>query len=239
MNSEEEEIADKINEKFREGVRKWMDEEQAKRDKSIFHVSSFVYGCLRKVWYEEKYADKVPPVDDEGILRMWIGTKLHETPITEMHETPVWIDFPVKDFGGRLDEIFEIDGKKILVDKKFSNSLPKSMNDHYYKQITYYAAMLLYSKNILVDGVGIHYMKPTVNYNDKERERTFVKLLTKEEILEVGEEIKRMVYEVMEDLEKDILPPPYHSWYCQYCPFSVSCYAETKDYLADTGEVVE
>ena len=236
----EEEVAEAINAKFREGVRKWMDEEQAKRDKAIFHVSSFVYGCIRKVWYEEKYSDKIAPVDEEGLLRMWIGVKLHETPITDWHETPIWIDFPVKSFGGRLDEIFEIDGKKILIDKKFVNKLPISMNDHYFKQIMYYAALLLYSKEIVVDGVGIHYMLPTVSYKSAKREQTFVKFVSKKEILETGEEIKRMVYSLLSHLETNTLPEPKRSWYCDYCPYINSCNADSLEYISkDVFEAVK
>lgn len=231
MNSEETEIANEINKQFAAGVRKWMDSEQEKRSKEHLHVSSFVYSCVRKVWYETKYYDLVPPPDLEGTYRMWIGTKLHETPITDTHELPLFVESNDMKFGGRLDEIVEYNGKKIIVDKKFVSHIPSSPNDHYMNQIMFYAALLKMMKGVIVDGVALHYFVPHVRYERDLREFTFVRLVSKDEIEAIEALIDEMMKKLKISLEQNVLPEKHVSWYCKYCPFKVSCDMESLDYL--------
>ncbi|MEM0143984.1 MAG: PD-(D/E)XK nuclease family protein [Candidatus Parvarchaeum sp.] len=227
----EEEIAVEVNKKFRDGIKDWMTSENSKREKS-FHVSSFVYDCTRKVWYESKYDDKVPEPPDDGLFRMWIGTKLHETPVSESHEIPLRYNYMENWFTGRIDEIMEIDGKTFIIDKKFPQRLPRTANDHYLNQVMFYAALLKKTKGIVVDGVGIHYFTPTVAYEAHgEREKTFIRFVTPEEIDKYVEKIEQMMNEVITKLKNNTLPEKNVSWYCTYCPYKVSCDAESTAYM--------
>lgn len=230
------EIEEEVNKRFHAGVRKWMEEENAKRDTSYFHVTSLVYKCKRKVWYESQYYDLVNKVDDASLSRMWIGTKLHETPISEMHEFPVWFQFEGASVGGRIDEIMEIDGKKFIIDKKFVSYIPKEANEHYMEQVTFYAALYYLQKGVFVDGIGIHYYKPTASYDDEGgKERTFIKLLTQEEILKFTDYIKDMVSDISNHIKNHTLPDPYQSWYCKYCPYRLSCAVDSKEFIESKG----
>ena len=152
---------DKIIEQFVNKVGEWMDSNYRA---DTIHVTSLVYDCARKVWYERKKVKQVPlTADPEGLFRMWIGTKLHETPLTEYHETPLsWLIYG-ENVTGTIDEIFEIDGKKILIDKKFVGYIPNMIRDHYLKQIQIYAVMLNDIKGIKVDKIGILYSMPMLN----------------------------------------------------------------------------
>ncbi len=231
----EEEIAEEINKQFHDGVRKWMADENSKRDMSYFHVSSFVYKCKRKVWYEAKYSDKVPPLDDASISRMWIGTKLHETPVSDLHEVPVWYEFDGVKLGGRIDEIMKVDGKTFIIDKKFVNYIPRTPNDHYIEQVKFYAALYRLNTGTLVDGIGIHYYKPTVSYKDEDqkmREKTFVRFVDEEEILKFEKYIEEMLKDIDYSLKNDVLPEPMASWYCEHCPFMASCLVNKKEFIA-------
>jgi len=227
------EIEKEINEKFGEGIRAWMKSEGEKRDKNYFHVSSFVYECVRRVWYEKKYMDLLPELDIQSIYRMWIGTKLHETPVSSEHEVPVYGTFDGVEFGGRIDEIITLDNKmRIIVDKKFTNKLPYTPHEHYLHQIMFYAALLHNMTGEFVSGVALHYLTPTVEYGNSEREKSFVRMVTPEEILQVEEVIKEMTAELKRTLAEDTLPTMHKSWYCTYCPFKVSCDAGSKEYMA-------
>ncbi len=228
----DDEISLLVNKKFREGVRKWMQAEGEKREKNYLHVSSFEYKCVRKVWYELKYADRVPDVEDTALLRMWIGTKLHETPITDNHEFRVEADIHGMHIGGRIDEIFEIDGHKYIIDKKFVKIIPSQPNDHYMTQVMYYAVLYYLMTGEFVDGVGIHYFVPVMTYDASVvTEKTYVRQLTQEDILSFKEFVEDQVLQLKTSLEKDTLPPPTRTWYCQYCPFSASCVNDSVDYV--------
>jgi CRISPR/Cas system-associated exonuclease Cas4 (RecB family) len=226
----------KIEKEFLNRVRDWMESENAKRGK-YFHVSSFVYQCARKVWYEQTIEkEAVPKIDEDGLIRTWIGTKLHETPITNYHEHPLIAQISESDFGGRLDEIYEIDGKKVLIDKKFVGYIPNTMNDHHYEQIMYYAALLRETEGIVVDAVGISYFKPSVSYRSEKRYKTYVRSVSEEDLDEYIKKIHDMVGEVEKHLADNTLPDKTVSWYCKYCFFKQSCDADSKEFVSKEVE---
>lgn len=202
-------------------IKKYMTDRNQERGKH-YHVSSFVYECMRKVWYEQTLGDMNAP-DDEGYIRMWIGTKLHETEFSDTHEYPLRINYDGSDFGGTIDELMEYNGMKIIVDKKFVGRIPRTMNDHYLNQIMMYAALMKMDKGIYVDGVALLYYLPHMRYGDGERKKAFFKRLTHEEIDKQQIKLESMIKEVNTHIRDNTVPDRNVSWYCKYCPYKAPC----------------
>lgn len=225
--------------KFTENVKKFMVSGNDDRKKNVYHVSSLVYGCNRFVWYVRRSEDSGNPVnkfvDEEALFRMWIGTKLHETPVSDYHEKNVMMKIFGSVVSGTVDEIFIVDaednGKKIkvLIDKKFiGTSLPKTAREHNMKQALFYATMMRDVFREKIDAVGILYFRPVVSYYSEERIAVFTMPFTENEYIANKIELESIVREVDKALKEDYLPPKKISWFCNYCDFKAFCAKEEK-----------
>ncbi len=214
-------LEDKVLKQYEDRVAAWM--KSADREDTI-HVTSLVYGCARKVWYERKKVREFNLQDDiEGMFRMWIGTKLHETPLSDMHEYYLSSYIYGNKVTGTIDEIFEIDGMKILIDKKFVSKEPKDINEHYLKQISIYAVLLNDVKGIRVDKIGILYSRPLVDYYNKNRNKVFLVDVTDQLLEDTRNELYKLIEDISTGLATDTLPAKHESWYCRYCAFKDLC----------------
>lgn len=242
---------------------------------SGFHVSALSYGCVRKVFREileeeriekmesvekaetlhrqhKEQVDKYINEDRSGLYMVWIGSKLHETPITSGHEWGVEDHFMLKDgkksytLTGHIDEIYvDENGDKWIVDKKFVRYAPKeAMQPHHKKQVGFYAA-LLRNQGIVVKGVILSYFKVENIYRFKRSYETtlpdplyiFVEEFSKTELDGYEKEIKRMIHEAMKSLESDKMPKGTVTWYCNYCPFKKDCGEDGTIIMDDNGKV--
>ena len=225
-------IESDIEKKFEEAIKKFSSGNDEKR-LSGFHVSSMSYDCKRNIWYNIKLqSGKENSID--GIYRMWIGSKLHETPITENHELKMKTKRNSYILSGTLDEIVEIDGKKYLIDKKFQQYLPMKMLEHHRIQVMYYAVLLKDLKDIDVDGVGIVYFPPYMKQqtdkagNPIPRMKVVVAQVTPQILEEYRKKLYDFVDETSDKLKKNELPDKNASWYCQYCPYKEMCDIDSK-----------
>ncbi len=224
-----EEVEAEIEKNAIAGIKKWMDDRGQERG-NHYHVSSFTYECIRKMWYEEVNTER-PEIDDEGYIRMWIGTKLHETPISDVHELPLMATLGgEKPFGGTVDEIMTIDGKSIIVDKKFTGKIPLAMSENYREQVLNYAALYKINYNKYIDGVALLYVVPHINYGNSRRMKAFVEWLTPNEINMQIKKIQMMIAVLEGHLKEKTLPEKHVTWYCKYCPYKVLCDGDYRDY---------
>jgi len=215
-----------VEESFYKGVKKFSDGEQQKRVRTSLHISSMSYDCSRKLWYEI-VTQRDSELDEEGLYRTWIGTKLHETEMyNSLHEIKVnykTVDVDIK-VGGQIDEVLNYQGKRIIVDKKFVGRLPTEMWEHHKRQVYYYMLLYEQQEKLKVDYVAIFYFKPTVDYRwSKKRYKAFVDEVTDEKRKKYSERFNQLIQEVSDGLKKNKLPPVTVSWYCNYCPFRVPC----------------
>jgi len=183
------------------------------------HVSALSYDCNRRIFYFEKYKNPSRKISDRTVIRFWIGRKLHETPILGGHELELDLDGVVM---GQPDEYDEPNG--ILVEKKTCRKIPFKPQDHYVKQVEYYALMLRRSGKP-VNTAFILYID--VNNNEVAEFRIHLRPYKL-----IESELMEKVRVVTESLKTDTPPPVVESWLCDYCPFFQKCFpdAEPFDY---------
>ena len=229
-------IEDDIKLEFEKSIRAFFKENDAHRDATAIHISTMVYNCARLLWYHQRTAETNDRgFDTESLYRVWIGTKLHETPITPKHEINLIMDRRGYRVSGTIDEIFNIDGNIILADKKFVGRLPSAMNDHHRNQVMFYSVMLNDLRNVKVDMVALIYFSPVVDYYNKQRMSVFVNSVTTETLDEYRKKFLGLLDATIDGLINDTLPAKNTSWYCRYCPFKPSCDAGMKE-VAQLGQ---
>lgn len=214
---------DKIKFLFLKRVLEDMEEEREEG----WHVTELVYDCLRRCYYERNYKEILKSVDtdvsgnlsEDTILTFWIGKKLHEMPLSRRHEYAVrW-----KDIVGRIDEILEIDGELIILDKKTVRKQVNSPYGHHIKQVEMYSALLFAQDGIEVNKGAILYID-VANKNSK----VFTFGLEKDKTKILAEmERKRDI--LTEAIEKGIPPEPKISWLCNYCNWFERCIRDYDD----------
>ncbi len=210
-------LEDKIKFLFLKRVLGDMEEEREEG----WHVTELVYDCLRRCYYERKYKEILKDVENDVsgnlnedlMLTFWIGKKLHEMPLSKRHEYVVrW-----KDIVGRIDEILEIDGELIILDKKTVRRQVNAPYEHHVKQVEMYSGLLFAQDGIEVNKGGILYID-VANKNSKvftfELERNKAKILA---------EMERKRNILAEAIEKGIPPELRVSWLCNYCNWFERC----------------
>ncbi len=229
----EDSIEREIEKKFEEAILNDYKKSNSKR-LAGFHVSALSYGCNRKIWYDITRESVESNDDMDGVYRMWIGTKLHETPITENHEFQMKSKRNGYILSGTIDEIVETSKGKFLIDKKFQQKLPTSMQEHHRNQVMFYAVLLKDVKHIDVDGVALVYFLPQMSdRKDKfgnvlPRMKVFVAQVTPEILEEYRKKLYGMVDDVSAKIKSDELPEKNISWYCKYCPHKQLCDVDGK-----------
>ncbi len=187
----------------------------------IPHVSSFVYECLRRAYYN--ITQKHQPVDMRGAITMWIGRKVHETQILKggHMETKFYYGTMLQ---GTIDEYDDL----VLMDKKTTRFIPRKPYKHHIKQLQLYAMLLKYNQCkvppfgcILYIDVDDSSVKPFVFTLDVNHE-------------ELQEEVEFKYDLLHKSLNTKILPPrTIQPWdddvsktVCSYCNFYNKCWAE-------------
>lgn len=178
-------------------------------DREGIHVSHLIYDCLRRGYYE---ITTDTPFDLESGMRMWIGKKLHELPISDNSElTLEW-----EGITGTVDEYQ--DGH--LCDLKTTRNIPSGPRPHHIKQLEMYRVLLekngheVKSASILYIDVG---STDVVEFPTKFKKKT-TKAIEKE-MLEKKAKLEMAV-------ERGWLPKRHIYWLCRYCGYASRCFAE-------------
>jgi len=223
----EETYADIIKSIFMQKVIKDLEE-----DRSGIHVSDLTHGCVRRSFFNIKFGSRIEYEDADGeiknsgaltereIMTFWIGKKIHELPITQMHEVPVEY-MGVK---GTFDEALWIDDNFIILDKKTTSKLPSRPYEHHKIQIMYYALMFWKTKGIKANyGAVIYILKDTGIGND-EIVRVFVFPIRPKDYDDIEIMFKTRLAILKKALEDDVPPPRVPSFLCRYCHWQELCF---------------
>ena len=173
-------------------------------------VTALVYDCLRRAYYNAVVPEEI--IDPAGKIRVWVGKKLHETPIFPVHE----LELEWHGIHGRIDEYDP--ERRLLMDKKTTRHIPKEPYEHHVKQLLFYKVLMEHSGYPVEKAVVLYidvnstdvaaYPVDLQNYDMKAVE---------EEMLEKAEKLRRA-------LKSGILPPRKMSWLCGYCVYFGWCF---------------
>jgi len=189
-----------LEEKFNEGL---FDQDHTPSGK--ISVSSIVYPCLRKAFYEKTLGQFY---DIETAYDFWLGRAIHLANFLEQGE----IELEWEGIIGRIDE-YE---NGTLVEKKTCKDLPSSPYEHHITQLEYY--LVLCKKN----GMPVNDM--WLLYLEKKYPAHKFFMVNPRPIETIEKEmIERKT--ILENALKKNSPPPRHpSWLCKYCPFAPTCF---------------
>jgi len=184
--------------------------EEDDRSRGI-HVTSLVYDCLRRGYYENKFEEGF--FDMKTLITFWIGKAVHKTPILKNHELKLeW-----NGITGTVDEYQ--DG--IIIDKKTTTYTPKSPNGHHIKQIEYYAVLLSKNGYRVREGHLIY-----ININDKDIVVFPIKIRSLEDV--EAEMVEKKI--ILENSIRDKTEPRRSpGWLCGYCNYAGVCFKEKKE----------
>ena len=129
--------------KWTEAMMKDYQKSQKKRRPGI-HVTDLCYPCYRRMYYKNKYSEKVddgivPGMRADEVLRLWIGMKLHELPLTDHHE----LSLSWNGKHGTVDEYDSTTG--FFLDKKTTRAKSNrylTAREQYVLQGEYYRVLL-------------------------------------------------------------------------------------------------
>jgi len=235
---EELKINEYIKNVFRDRVKENISYGSHKPD-GKFHVSSIVYGCPRKLYFEYKYGPKTVINNDDEMFRIWVGMMLHETKITDFHEFNIEKKYDDFIISGAIDEILEKGDKRYIIDKKFVLAPPNEMYDHHRKQVMYYAYLLRETKGITVNGIALLYFRTGSvyitqsghkmngvsidNIGSSDHVFVFAEEITNDDITRYGKEMESVVSLAIKGIKENRVPDKKESWYCDYCAFKEIC----------------
>jgi CRISPR/Cas system-associated exonuclease Cas4 (RecB family) len=244
MEAEDETLEHEIEELFEQGVRAYSKMGAAGREPG-FHVSGLSYECLRSIQYARLHEEKETSnheegeeMDKEGLWRTWIGTKLHETPITDEHEFGLSRELDVNGTKvkilGHIDEVKKWDdGTRVIIDKKFVATVPRSPNAHHIKQVSYYAALYNEQTGANVDKGALLYFRPVIPTKRQLEEA----IARGEPILRMRAfafdvdakaakaELEEKVRKVQEAINAGKIIDRTTGWLCGYCKWKKDCEA--------------
>lgn len=195
-----------------------------KEERYGIHVSDLVYECLRRAYYGHIYKTDDSELDDKTLFTFWIGKKLHEVEVTDMHE------FEVEAFGvkGRIDEVIKVGEEYVIIDKKTTRHEVEKPYQHHIKQVQYYAVLLRAMKGISAKYGSIVYINVSVP-----DARVYVFDIGN--LDEIEAELKKKASTLQKALEEGEPPEANPYWLCKYCAYRDVCSREGGLVLDDSG----
>jgi len=192
------------------------------------HVSNLTETCMRKSWYE--FHQPELPIDYPSICNFFLGTILHENvELGERNEVPVSANLRTMEpmnaeeineqnfydcVTGTIDDLVDIDGETIIVDKKTANKIPEQPAPGYVLQINIYKLLLFINEKIEIKRGAILYLDKPSSFRES---KCFVfDRMTLDEI-------KKMVVEKLDQLKMDSEPRRIVTSKCNWCPFLKIC----------------
>jgi len=211
--------------------------ENIEEERTGIHVTSLVGNCLRKSYFsiiqqEKMHEDNLSSnMNEDSLVVLWIGKKLHETPITNMkiridgkevlaHE----VELNALGVVGSIDEIFAVGDNIIILDKKTTRKIPNKPYEHHKKQVGYYSVLLEEQYGIKATKGAIAYINVgAVSSVWDQRIQVYVWDISEEERKKFREELEKKVTVISYALEHDKIPPATPSWECNVCPYFQKC----------------
>lgn len=196
------------------------------------HVTQLNRGCLRQTWYEINLPK--PPLDYEKAAIFRLGHMVHAGLIlSEQNEVHLGANVrtleviktkDIKKKGnffdcttGTADDILNINGEIVLVDKKTTNGVPKELSGDYAEQLNMYK-LLYFIKT------GVDVKKGAIIYLNKID--SFKTVAVFEVALDSVEAIQKRMIEKL-DIIKYGKPERVVSKRCLWCPFKdIICHPE-------------
>lgn len=192
------------------------------------HVSNLTGACMRKPWYEFHQPEQ--PVDYASICNFFLGTILHENvELGERNEVPVSANIrtmtpinagEINDenfydcITGTIDDLVDVDGETIIVDKKTANRIPEQPAPVYVIQINIYKLLLHINEKIEINRGAILYLDKPSSFRES---KCFVFDLMS------LDEIKKMITDKLDQLKMDSEPRRIVTDKCNWCPFLKTC----------------
>ena len=200
------------------------------RAKSL-HVTQLVNKCMRRTFYD--ITQPKPPTEYKVQAIFRVGQALHEAiPLSDKNEVKMAANIfsmapmrpdeinPINFFDcivGSADDILEIEGVKVIVDKKSYSSKknwnPSAPDDGYLEQLNIYKLLYFIHNKIDVKYGAILYMDTATRL---ESPLCFVVEL--DPVDKIAERVKKRL-----GILKSGLPPERSiSWKCRFCPFAAT-----------------
>jgi len=189
-------------------------------------VTMLTFPCERYSVYSLIVPPEQRQLTLQGILRMWEGTKLHDTSFLRKENE---VELHWNGISGRIDE-YDPD-EAYLIDKKVTRSIPRDgAREHHIKQIQYYSVLLERNGKPVKDA-SIVYINPDIC-------RIKISPVELRPIPVVEKEMIEKKERIMNCVEHGILPPrnvvPWEEGganvLCAYCPFVARCFREGKTF---------
>jgi len=219
-------------------VEKSLDGEDDQKRPNAVHATTIAGECVRRPWYEFTEAPRPYSKETKRIFKM--GTIVHDAVILnkEGNEISVAANIrtmkPIKPkainainffdcVSGRIDDVIEFQGEKVIADKKTWSSVkrwnPDKIDDNYIFQLNEYA--LLYHINHpeekpIETGV-IAYIDVATRFKEI---RVFEIELWDMEV------IREKVLAKLDLLKSTTAPPRVITWKCKFCPWVDICKPE-------------
>jgi len=192
------------------------------------HVSHVTGDCMRKTWYDFHLPEK--PLSYSSICNFYLGTILHENvSLGGRNEVPLGANIrtmepiEIKGIGkenfydcltGTIDDILEIDGETVIVDKKTTNQIPEYPDEAYVTQINYYKLLLYINEGIEVKSGAILYLDKPSSFRET---KCFVFHLWS------LKDIEEQVISKLDQLKLDNEPDRVVTSKCEWCPHLQVC----------------
>jgi len=220
-----QEISEFITRQFRDVQEKKVTERE--RAKAI-HVSDLTSPCMRRTWYNFRNPETELTLD--SICNFYLGTLLHEQAVLggrnevplaaninemkPMNVSEIDKDNFLHCVTGTIDDILEINGRTVIVDKKTTNRIPEQPSDEYVTQINIYKLLLHINEKAEIKKGAILYLDKPSSFKET---RCFVF-----DLMELGE-IEKMVKYKLKEINSDTEPDRVITFRCDYCPHLKTC----------------
>lgn len=220
-----QEISNFILNQFRDVQRKKVTERE--RVKAV-HVSDLTSPCMRRTWYNFGHPEIT--LSNGSICNFYLGILLHEQAILgKRNEIPVTgniremkpINISVINqdnfydcVTGTIDDILEIKGTTVIVDKKTTNRIPEQPSEEYQTQINIYKLLLYINEKIEVKKGAILYLDKPSSFKE-----TACYIF---DLMDLGE-IEKMVLNKLDEIKSKEEPDRVITFRCDYCPHLKIC----------------
>lgn len=197
------------------------------RSKAV-HVSDLTPTCIRKSWYNFHQPDI--PLDNGSICNFFLGTILHENiALGKRNEVTLSANIrsmkPIQEneigtenfydcITGSIDDIIELDGESIIVDKKTTNRIPDEPSAEYVTQVNVYKLLLYINEGIEVKKGSILYLDKPSSFRETKCFVFDLMGLT---------EIKNSVVSKLDQLKSASEPQRVITSLCDWCPHLKAC----------------
>jgi CRISPR/Cas system-associated exonuclease Cas4 (RecB family) len=223
--------------------------DERSRSKTI-HVTAITGPCMRKPFYELQGEPQTRTYESQAVMKL--GTIVHELIVLNKNENELSLAGNIRNMqyldpkkinhfnffdciSGKVDDIVQVDGEPVIVDKKTYSSVTKKsaedaeskvyfkfekreVDEDYVFQLNEYKLLYFLKTGVDIKKGAIVYLDTATRFA---RPRVF------EVCLKSIEEIKAAVLAKLDVLKLGVLPERTVSWRCNYiCPYKSICKPE-------------